>query len=226
MSERGERPTSADEPEPNAAQAGTEETVRPESGADDRSSTAEQAGAAAENGTAERPVPAETSGPTEQSGTVEAPEQSGVADRSGATGRPGSGSVGDRYGRAPRSSRRWVLPVLSVGVVVLGLIIAYIGYKQFGPKDIDPEQLGYTVINDSTIEAHFKVTRTHPEQATVCFVRAMDSNGSEVGRREVLITPSSSGTVELKTIVRSVARPAATDIYGCGGKVPAYLRAG
>ncbi|MQY19755.1 DUF4307 domain-containing protein [Nocardia macrotermitis] len=138
--------------------------------------------------------------------------------------RPRSGSVGDRYGR--KTTRRWMLPVLSVGVVVLGLIIAYIGYKQFGPKDIDPEQLGYTVIDDSTIEAHFKVTRTHPDQAAFCFVRAMDKDGNEVGRREVLITPSTSGTVELKTIVRSVARPAATDIYGCGGKVPAYLRAG
>lgn len=152
-------------------------------------------------------------------------DQTSPTEASRTSSRPGSGSVGDRYGKAS-TRRRWVLPVLSVGVVVLGLIIAYIGYKQFGPKDIDPEQLGYTVINDSTVEAHFKVTRTHPERAAVCFVRAMDSNGSEVGRREVLIVPSSSGTVELKTIVRSVARPAASDIYGCGGTVPAYLRAG
>lgn len=146
-------------------------------------------------------------------------------ERSGAAARPGSGSVGDRYGRTP-TRRRWMLPVLSVGVIVLGLVIAFIGYKQFGPKDIDPEQLGYTVVNDSTIEAHFKVTRTHPEKAAFCFVRAMDTDGNEVGRREVLIAPSTSGTVELKTIVRSVARPAATDVYGCGGAVPAYLRAG
>ncbi|WP_067892932.1 DUF4307 domain-containing protein [Nocardia vaccinii] len=144
---------------------------------------------------------------------------------SSAAARPGSGSVGDRYGRTS-TRRRWVLPVLSAGVVVAGLIIAFIGYRQFGPKDIDPEQLGYTVVNDSTIEAHFKVTRTHPENAAFCFVRAMDTAGNEVGRREVLIPPSASGTVELKTIVRSVARPAATDIYGCGGAVPAYLRAG
>jgi hypothetical protein len=113
-----------------------------------------------------------------------------------------------------------------VGVVVLGLLIAYIGYKNLGPKDIDPEQLGYTVVNDSTVEAHFKVTRAHPGQPAVCFVRAMDVNGGEVGRREVLIPPSTSGTVELKTIVRSVARPAASDVYGCSAVVPPYLRAG
>ena len=159
-------------------------------------------------------------GSTNDAGPAEQSELAGTSVRTG------SSSVGDRYGSPTRRTRGWVTPALSVGVVVLGLIIAFIGYKQFGPKDIDPEQLGYTIIDDSTAEAHFKVTRTHPERAAVCFVRAMDTDGSEVGRREVLIAPSSSDTVELKTIVRSVARPAATDIYGCGGKIPAYLRAG
>jgi len=136
-------------------------------------------------------------------------------------------SLGDRYGTTRRwQTRRWVPITLGIVVVILGLIIAYIGYKQFGPKDIDPEQVGYSVIDDSTVQAHFKVTRTHPDQAVYCFVRAMDKDGNEIGRREVLVPPSTSGTVEMKVIVRSIARPSASDVYGCGSHVPAYLRAG
>lgn len=223
MSERSERTTSPAEPsaapKPGVGVDGTEDTALPEPGNAARPET-EALGTVEKSSSAEESDAAVTSNPA---ATAVTPGLGGAA-QSGTASRPGSGSVGDRYGRT--RNRRWALPVLSVGVVVLGLIIAYIGYKQFGPKDIDPQQLGYSVINDSTIEAHFKVTRTHPERAAYCFVRAMDSNGGEVGRREVLIAPSSSGTVELKTIVRSVARPAATDIYGCGGIVPAYLRAG
>lgn len=135
-------------------------------------------------------------------------------------------SLGDRYGTARRRTPRWVPLALGGVVVMLGLIIAFIGFKQFGPKDIDPEQLGYTIVDDSTVESHFKVTRTHPDRPAFCFVRAMDKDGNEVGRREVLIAPSSSGTVELKVTVRSIAKPAASDVYGCGGHIPAYLRAG
>jgi hypothetical protein len=224
MSERSERTTSPAEPSaapgPGVGVDGAEESATaeffPTSKTPDSIAEPEMSGT---------PGTDEKSGATDESGTVGASGRSVLAEHPDSGARPRSGSVGDRYGRTS-TRRRWVLPTLSVGVVVLGLIIAYIGYKQFGPKDIDPQQLGYSVINDSTIEAHFKVTRTHPERAAYCFVRAMDSNGGEVGRREVLIAPSSSGTVELKTIVRSVARPAATDIYGCGGIVPAYLRAG
>ncbi|MBU3067553.1 DUF4307 domain-containing protein [Nocardia sp. NEAU-G5] len=138
-----------------------------------------------------------------------------------------SRSLGDRYGTTRRRrTPRWMPLALGGVVVALGLVIAYLGFKQFGPKDVDPEQLGYSVVNDSTVEAHFKVTRTHPEQPAFCFVRAMDKDGNEVGRREVLIAPSNSGTVEMKVTVRSLAKPAASDVYGCGSHVPAYLRAG
>ncbi len=150
-------------------------------------------------------------------------EAAPATDRSETAGRP---DLGDRYGAPSRRTPRWVVPVLGVGVVVLGLIIAYVGYKNLGPKDIDPDQLGYTVVNDSTVQAHFKVTRTHPQRPAVCFVRAMDKDGGEVGRREVLIPPSTSGTVEMKVTVRSIARPAASDVYGCSAVVPPYLRAG
>ena len=152
--------------------------------------------------------------------TEAAPEDRPADEPEGAP----SGHVADRYGTRPRRERRWLPPVLGVAVVIAGLIIAYVGYRQFGPKDIEPEQLGYSVVDDSTLDVHFKVTREHPDRPVVCFVRAMDSDQAEVGRREVLIEPSDSGTVELTAPIRSTARPAAANIYGCSDQVPAYLR--
>ncbi|MQY28492.1 DUF4307 domain-containing protein [Nocardia aurantia] len=142
-----------------------------------------------------------------------------VADRYGNAGRPGARGTGPRR-------RRRIPFVLGAVVVLLGLLVAYVGYRQFGPKDIQPDELGYSVVNDSTVDVHFTVTRTHPERPAVCFVRAMDADGNELGRREVLIPPSSSGTVEVNVPVRGTARPANGNVYGCGGNVPAYLKAG
>lgn len=145
-----------------------------------------------------------------------------------ATGATGAGSdrVSNRYGTGPARNRRWVPIALGIVVVILGLIVAYVGYRQYGPKDIEPDQLGYDVVDDSTLTVHFKLTRKNPEQPVVCLVRGMDTEGSEIGRREVLIPGSDSGTVELTTTVRTTARPANGNIYGCSDQVPAYLKAG
>ncbi|WP_067835597.1 DUF4307 domain-containing protein [Nocardia lijiangensis] len=132
----------------------------------------------------------------------------------------------DRYGTKPRTPRRKVALALGVAVVAAGLGIAFLGFQKFGPKDIDAEQLGYTIVDESTMTIRMKVTRDEPGEPVVCFVRAMDRDGAEVGRREVLIAPSTSGTIELTTTVRSSARPAAGNVYGCSDHVPAYLRAG
>ncbi|TQM30623.1 DUF4307 domain-containing protein [Nocardia bhagyanarayanae] len=132
----------------------------------------------------------------------------------------------DRYGTKPRTPRRRLALISGVVVVAAGLGVAFLGFQKFGPKEIEAEQLGYTIVDDSTITVRLKVTRAEPGEPVVCFVRAMDRDTAEVGRREVLIPPSPSGTVEVTTTVRSSARPAAGDVYGCSEHVPGYLRAG
>ncbi|WP_227996668.1 DUF4307 domain-containing protein [Nocardia australiensis] len=131
----------------------------------------------------------------------------------------------DRYGTEPRRRKRWIPVVLGVVVVLLGLGVAYLGWQKYGPDDITAEQLGYTVVDDSTMTVQLKVTRKDPQRPVVCFVRAMARDGSELGRREVLIEPSISGTIKMSTTVRSSARPSASSIYACSDQVPAYLRA-
>ncbi|WP_280256642.1 DUF4307 domain-containing protein [Nocardia abscessus] len=155
--------------------------------------------------------------------TQPAPEAGGDAEARAAS--PG-GPPADRYGTRPRKRRRWVAPALGVVVVLAGLGVAYLGYQKYGPDDIEAEQLGYVVVDDSTMTIRLKVTRADPQRPAVCFVRAMARDGSELGRREVLVEPSGSGTVELTTVVRSSARPASGSVYACSDQVPGYLRAG
>ncbi|MFR9750948.1 DUF4307 domain-containing protein [Nocardia sp. 004] len=132
----------------------------------------------------------------------------------------------DRYGTRQAPRRRWIAPALGALVVLAGFGVAYLGFQKYGPKDIEAEQLGYTVVDDSTMTIRFKVTRADPAQQVVCFVRAMARDGSELGRREVLIEPSDSTAVQLTTVVRASARPVSGSVYGCSAQVPGYLRTG
>ncbi|WP_405485724.1 DUF4307 domain-containing protein [Nocardia sp. NBC_00511] len=132
----------------------------------------------------------------------------------------------DRYGDKPRQNRRWLPYALGLVVVLAGLGVAYLGYKTYGPQAIEPDRVGYTIVDDSNTSVDFKVTRKNPGTPVVCFVRAMDGDTDEVGRREVLVPGSDSGTVLVTTTIKTSRRAGAGNVYGCSDKVPAYLRAG
>lgn len=132
----------------------------------------------------------------------------------------------DRYGIRPRKNRRWLPWALGPIVLVGGLVVAYLGFRTYGPQDIEPERLGYTVVDDSTVTIDFKVTRKDPGTAVACIVRAMDGDTDEVGRREILVPGSDAGTVRMDTTIKTARRAGAANVYGCTEHVPAYLRAG
>ncbi|MFE3444456.1 DUF4307 domain-containing protein [Nocardia sp. NPDC059180] len=160
--------------------------------------------------------------------TPEAPDAASAAD----TAARNADRYGTRASSGQRATRRLIVAVLAVAVLAAGAVVAYLGWSKYGPDDIQAEQLGYTVIDDSTIEIRIKVTRDDPTQPVVCFVRAMARDNSEIGRREVLIQGAEPdkaddfGTIELTTLVRSSERPSSGSVYGCTDKVPEYLRAG
>ncbi|MGN2635999.1 DUF4307 domain-containing protein [Nocardia takedensis] len=147
------------------------------------------------------------------------PETIGGAPAAGAARRA------DRYGAAAPRRRPWLPVAATAAVLVLGFGVAYLGFQKYGTRDVEAEQLGYTVVDDSTLSVRLKVTRDDPTRPAVCFVRAMDRDTVEVGRREILVTSSEHGTVEFTTEVRSSSRPSAGDVYGCSMHVPEYLRA-
>ncbi len=131
-----------------------------------------------------------------------------------------------RYGRSrlSRIPRRWVIITLGALVVVAGLVIAVIGYHRFGTSDVKGTMAGYRVIDDQTASITISVTRSDPSRPVDCIVRVRSKDGSETGRREVLVPPSDAATVQVTTTVKSFEPPVVADIYGCGTDVPAYLR--
>jgi hypothetical protein len=130
-----------------------------------------------------------------------------------------------RYGRqrlSSRSRRRLAIGLLVV-ILVIGVGVAFVGFQRLGTGDVKGELGGYRLIDDGTAEVTITVTRKDPSRPVVCIVRARSIDGSETGRREVLVPPSSQATVQVNTIVKSTRRPVVGDVYGCGTDVPAYL---
>ncbi|MFF0817391.1 DUF4307 domain-containing protein [Rhodococcus sp. NPDC003318] len=131
----------------------------------------------------------------------------------------------DRYPTPKGSVRgsRITAVVLTIGVVLLGLALAFYAYNRLGTKDIESEMQQYSIVDDSTITLSFTVTRDDPSQPALCIVRSRSRDGSETGRREIVIQPSENGTVQVDTEIVASQPPAVADIYGCGSDIPAYL---
>lgn len=131
-----------------------------------------------------------------------------------------------RYGR-PRlsgTSRRRVVIAVAVLAVAAGTVIAVIGYQRIGTSDVAGSLAGYQVIDDETVSVTISVTRSDPSRPVDCIVRVRSKDGSETGRREVLVAPSEATTVQVTTTVKSSKPPVMANIYGCGTDVPGYLR--
>jgi hypothetical protein len=130
-----------------------------------------------------------------------------------------------RYGRQrlSRSGRRRVAIGMTLLIIVLGVIIAIIGFQRLGTSDVKGELTAYRLIDDRTVEVTVGVTREDPSRPVVCIVRARSVDGSETGRREILVPPSSQVTVQVPAIVKTTKPAAVGDVYGCGTDVPGYL---
>jgi hypothetical protein len=131
-----------------------------------------------------------------------------------------------RYGRArlPRPSRRWFI-ALCVVAVAAGVALAVIGYQRLGRSDVEGTLAGYRLVDSQTVSVTISVTRIDPSRPVDCIVRVRAKDGSETGRREVLVPPSTQATVQVTAIVKSSKPPVVGGVYGCGTDVPGYLRA-
>lgn len=131
-----------------------------------------------------------------------------------------------RYGRARLSgiSRRRVAIALDVLVLAAGIGVAIVGYQRLGTSDVSGSLAGYQVVDNETATVTISVTRSDLSRPVDCIVRVRAKDGSETGRRELLVGPSPQATVQVTTTVKSSAPPVMADIYGCGTEVPGYLR--
>ena len=131
-----------------------------------------------------------------------------------------------RYGRGrvPRVSRRRVVAVAVIAVSA-GVAVAVVGYQRLGRSDVVGTLAGYQLIDSQTVSVTISVTRTDPSRPVDCIVRVRAKDGSETGRREVLVPPATQATVQVTAIVKSSKPAVVGDVYGCGTDVPGYLRA-
>lgn len=106
-------------------------------------------------------------------------------------------------------------------LVLLG--VAVVAYQRFEGVDVEGKLAAYEVVDDQTVDVTISVTRKNPATPVVCIVRARSEDGSETGRREVLVGPADAPTIQVTTTVKSFRRPLVGDIYGCGTDVPGYL---
>ncbi|MEZ5210674.1 MULTISPECIES: DUF4307 domain-containing protein [unclassified Gordonia (in: high G+C Gram-positive bacteria)] len=144
----------------------------------------------------------------------------GVSDQP----KPQSGPRATYPAEQSRSSRRRWFIICSVVVLIAGVVIAYIGYRQFGDPDVSGQATAHEVLSSDTVSVQYTVNRKDPHKAVACVVRARAQDGSEVGRREVLIPASDDIQVGARTDVYT-SRPAVIgEVFGCTTAVPAYLR--
>lgn len=132
-----------------------------------------------------------------------------------------------RYGRQPMShrNRRWLVIGVTVLAVLVGTAVAVFAYQRLGSPEVSGEMSAYQVLDDQTVQVTITVTREDPSRPVACIVRARSLDGSETGRREILVEPSSEPIVQVTTVVKTSQPPLVGDIYGCGSDVPGYLRA-
>ena len=133
-----------------------------------------------------------------------------------------------RYGRQrfDRRTRRWIAVGLTLLVVLAGVAIAAIAFTRLGSADVEGELGGYRILDDQTVEVTVSVTREDPSRPVVCIVRARSYDGTETGRRELLVPPADETTVQVTTLVKTSAPAVVGDVYGCGTDVPPYLVGG
>ena len=130
-----------------------------------------------------------------------------------------------RYGRQrlSRGNRRRIAIGLGVLVLAIGIAIAVIASQRLGTGEVKGELGGYQLVDDQTVQVTITVTRDDPSRPVACIVRARSIDGSETGRREVLVGPSTQKTVQVTTVVKTSKPPVVGDVYGCGTDVPSYL---
>lgn len=120
------------------------------------------------------------------------------------------------------SKRTWFVVLASV-VVAAGLALAVLGFNQFGDPEVSGQATGYELLSSDRVAVQYTVNRANPGDAVVCIVRARAKDGSEVGRREVLIPAGTDIQVGARAELTTSTPPVIGEVFGCGLSIPPYL---
>ena len=108
----------------------------------------------------------------------------------------------DRYGRTSRQSVRiWMSAIIAIAVILGGLYLW--SYFANAAKDVDVDDLGYSVVSENETEVRFRITSAHDEPV-VCVLEALDEDFGKVGWQVVELPPTGSVTNDYERVVRTV----------------------
>ncbi|WP_257233754.1 DUF4307 domain-containing protein [Halopolyspora algeriensis] len=128
-----------------------------------------------------------------------------------------------RYGsRARKRSNRLLRWSLSAVALVVSVGVALVAYSNLGSAPIEANRLTYQALDDNSLRITLEVRRDFPQRPAVCVVRARSLDGTETGRKEILVPPS-EGTAHPVTVVTTSAPPVSGNVHGCSYTVPEYL---
>ena len=121
----------------------------------------------------------------------------------------------DRYGRAPAGPGRRLagrVALVALGLAFLALVVS-IGLR-FGNSSLQWEDVGYNVLDDSTVEAEFDVTMDAGDRA-LCTVEALNGQYGQVGVVDVEVGPIAGSPARYTATVRTTERAVTTVVRSC-----------
>ncbi|WP_309115650.1 DUF4307 domain-containing protein [Saccharothrix sp.] len=127
-----------------------------------------------------------------------------------------------RYGKPRRALPKWARWSLPVIAVLVGSLVAWVGWQNLGTAPVEAKQTAFRVLDPGSVEITFEVVRETPDKPVVCIVRARSDDGDEAGRREVLVPPGAT-RVYPKTVLRTSKEATTGEVFGCSYQVPPYL---
>jgi hypothetical protein len=116
-----------------------------------------------------------------------------------------------RYGSNRGRQKYLIIAIVSVGVLFVGWVI-WAGVQQ-ADQAVRWSTVGYSNSSATSVTVEFDVFK--PSGSTViCLVRALDLQGSEVGRAEVPVTSAGSDT-NVVYALPVTARPNTAEVVRC-----------
>ena len=121
----------------------------------------------------------------------------------------------DRYGRHARAMPgRPVLAGLFAAVVLAGVVVAILSYRNLGDPEIDAKVLGFDPPTATEVQVRYAVQRDDPDRAVVCVVRARAEDGVVVGRAERTVPPGPR-TTEDAVLVHTERLAVVAEVESC-----------